>query len=220
VRSRLAALAVASLFLSGCQATAGVAVSVGRDGAGTVRATTTLDKTAAANVGDLKLRVADLAPTGWQVEQRTTKAGDRVVLASRQFHGAADFGGAMRELGPPFAGFTVTRSRSLFRTRTTVSGAVDLRQGIEAFGDARLTGQLGPGFGLQAADQAALRKALRFEVRLGVPGAHKTWRPTLGSRTPVQLSATAWNTDVLFPALVAMVMAFALALLLLWRRFN
>ena len=108
----------------------------------------------------------------------------------------------------------MTRSRSLFRTRTAVTGAVDLRRGIEAFGDARLAGQLGAGLGLQPADQAALRKALRFEIGLRVPGGHKTWQPRIGSRTPVQLSATAWNTDVLFPALVAIVTAlvsFALA---------
>jgi hypothetical protein len=220
LRSRLAALAVVALFLTGCQATVGVDASVGRDGAGTVRATATLDKAAAADVGDLKLRVADLAPTGWQVEQRTTKAGDRVLLASRPFRGATDFRRAMAELGPPFAGFTMTRSHSLFRTRTAVSGAVDLRKGIEAFGDTRLTSQLGAGFGLQAADQAALKKALRFELGLGVPGARKTWRPRLGSRTPVELSATAWNTDVLFPALIAIFTALALALLLVWRRFN
>jgi hypothetical protein len=193
---------------------------VGRDGAGTVRATATLDKAAATEAGDLKVRAADLAPAGWLVRQETTKDGGRVVLASRPFHGPADFRTAMGELGPPFATFTMTRRRSLLRTRTAVSGAVDLRRGIEAFGDARLTAKLGAGLGLQAADQAALRKALRFELGLRVPGAHKTWQPRIGSRTPVELSATAWNTDVLLPGFIAIVTAFALALLMLWRRFN
>ena len=79
----LAALALAALLFTGCQATVGVDASVGRDGAGTVRATATLDKAAAADVGELKARVADLAPTGWQVQQEATKDGGRVVMASR-----------------------------------------------------------------------------------------------------------------------------------------
>src|SRR5581483_9933645 len=99
--------------------------------------------------------------------------GGRVVTATRPFRGGTDFGRAMSELGTPFAGFTLNRTRSFFRTRTAVSGAVDLRRGIEAFGDARLTGQLGAGLGLQTDDQAALRQALRFQLTVRVPGASK-----------------------------------------------
>jgi len=213
----LAAVAV----LTGCQATIGVDATVRRDGTGTVVATATLDKAAVDASGDLNVRAGDLAPTGWTVVERGGPGGGRVVVARRPFRGVADFTKAMGELGPPFRGFTMTRSRSLFRTKTAVAGAVDLRKGIEAFGDARLSEQLGAnGLGLQPADQTALRKALKFDVTLTVPGARKAFPLKLGSRTPVRVSATAWNTDVLFPALLAILLAFALAVLMLWRHYN
>ena len=221
MRSGAAALVLAALvLLTGCQATVGVDASVGRDGAGTVVATATLDKAAAAHVGDLKVRAGDLAPAGWTVREQAAADGGRVVVASRPFRGGTDFGRAMAELGPPFAGFTMTRSRSFFRTHTAVSGAVDLRKGIEAFGDARLTGQLGAGLGLQPADQTALRQALRFKLSMKVPGATKSWPLSLGSRTAVRVSGASWNTDVLFPAFLAIVLLLGLAVLMLWRRYN
>lgn len=222
MRTRGVALVVAAFaLLTGCQATVDVAATVGRDGTGTVIATATLDKAAADATGDLKVRAGDLAPTGWTVQERGTASGGRVVVARRPFRGGADFATAMGELGPPFAGFNLTRSRSLFRTSTAVSGAVDLRKGIEVFGDARLTERMGAaGLGLQPAEQAALRKALRFDLSLSVPGAHKMWQLPLGTRTPVHVSATAWNTDVIFPAFLAILLVFALALLMLWRHFN
>lgn len=221
-RFRPGAFALAALaLLTSCQATVGVDATIRRDGTGTVVAAATLDKAAVTATGDLNVRAGDLAPTGWTVVERGAPGGGRVVVARRPFRGVADFTKAMGELGPPFRGFTMTRSRSLFRTKTAVTGAVDLRNGIESFGDSRLAGQLGAGgLGLQPAEQAALRKALKFSVSLTVPGAHKTFPLQLGSRTPMRVSATAWNTDVLFPALVAIVLAFALALLMLWRHYN
>ena len=221
MRTRGAALLLAVLVLmTGCQATLGVDATVSRDGTGTVVATATLDKAAVARVGDLKVRAGDLAPTGWTVRERATSDGGRMVTATRPFRGGTDFRQAMGELGPPFAGFTLDRSRSFFRTRTAVSGAVDLRKGIEAFGDARLTGQLGGGLGLQPGDQAALRQALHFQLAVRVPGASKTWTPRLGTRTPVAVSATSWNTDVLLPLVLAIVLLLGLAVLMLWRRYN
>jgi hypothetical protein len=214
-------LLAALVLLTGCQATVGVNATVRRDGTGTVVAMAALDKAAANATGDLNVHAGDLAPTGWTVQERGAPGGGRVVVARRPFRGGADFAKAMRELGPPFAGFTMTRSRSLFRTKTAVTGAVDLRKGIEAFSDARLTEQLGAaGLGLQSADQTALRRSLKFNVALTVPGAHKTLPLRIGSLTPLRVSATAWNTDVLFPALLAIVLAFALALLMLWRHYN
>ena len=221
MRTGVLALVVAALaLLTGCQATIAVDATVARDGTGTVVATATLDKAAAAAIGDLRVRARDVAPAGWRVTQHDAPGGGRLVVATRQFRGAADFAAAMGELGPPFGEFTSTRSRSLFRTRTAVVGTVDLRKGIEAFGDDRLTGQLGAGLGLQPADQAALAKALRFRLSLAVPGGHASVRPRLGARTPVHLSATAWNTDVLLPAALAIFLFFALAVLMLWRHFN
>ncbi|HZQ86513.1 MAG TPA: hypothetical protein VFA83_16820 [Acidimicrobiales bacterium] len=220
-RTGAAALLLAALLLlTGCQATVGVDAAVGRDGTGTVVATATLDKAAVARAGDLHMRAGDLAPTGWTVRERDRADGGRVVTATRPFRGGTDFGRAMGELGPPFAGFTLDRSRSFFRTRTAVSGAIDLRKGIEAFGDDRLAGQLGPGLGLQPDDQTALRQALRFQLAVRVPGASKSWTPRLGTRTPVAVSATAWNTDVLFPAVGAIFLLLGLAVLMLWRRYN
>jgi hypothetical protein len=216
------ALALAALaLLTGCQAAIGVDASVGRDGTGSVVATATLNKAAVDATGDLNVRAGDLAPTGWTVSEKGVAGGGRVVVARRPFRGGTDFAKALAELGPPFRGFTMTRSRSLFRTKTAVTGAVDLRKGLESFGDSRLSEQLGAGgLGLQPADQAALRKSLKFDFTVTVPGTHKTWHFPLGSRTPVHVSATAWNTDVLFPAMLAFLLAFALAILMLWRRYN
>jgi hypothetical protein len=220
-RTGAATLVLAALvLLTGCQATIGVDATVGRDGTGTIVATATLDKAAVGRAGDLHVRAGDLAPTGWTVRERETGDGGRVVTASRPFRGGTDFRQAMGELGPPFAAFALDRSRSFFRTRTAVSGAVDLRQGIEAFGDVRLTGQLGAGLGLQPGDQTALRQALRFQLAMSVPGAHKAWTLPLGSRTPVAVAATTWNTDVLFPAAGAILLLLGLAVLMLWRRYN
>ena len=223
--ARLAATVLSLLALVGCRADVSVEVEAAAGGGGRVRATVTLDQEAAEQVPDLaeQLRVDDLEAAGWDVDgPRSTASGGSVLEVSKPFSGSAGAARALEELGggSGFGGLRLAQERSFWRTRTTLSGAVDLSAGLGAFGDETLAERLGgPGLGL---DQAAVERelgrpladVLAFEVVADLPGrveaaspgtrdGDRVWPVRLGATVAVRATSEAWNVGNLAAAAVA-----------------
>ncbi|MBS1848773.1 MAG: hypothetical protein JST73_10890 [Actinobacteria bacterium] len=119
------------------------------DGSGSVTVDVFLDADAAAHVGDVSrmLAVDDLKRAGWTIAGPTTAHDGGVQI--RLTHPFADVAGAntlLATLGGadgPFHGVRLTRTSSTFSTKYGFTGTVDLRKGLDTFGDPELTKALG-----------------------------------------------------------------------------
>ncbi|HVT75572.1 MAG TPA: hypothetical protein VHD87_00970 [Acidimicrobiales bacterium] len=211
---RLAAAAAALVLFGGCQAAVRVGIDANDHGGGRVVAVVTLDRDAQKVVGDLKgkLRVDDLKRAGWRIDGPTKSGTDVEITATKPFTSAAGAARAIRQLDGGsglFSGFTVVQHRSLLRTTTRVHGTVDLRKGIDAFSDPKLTEALGTPLGATSDEFAQrigteLAKALPITVGVRLPGkvtsnapvedgGSAAWHPKLGDRITVAASAKKWN---------------------------
>jgi hypothetical protein len=215
---------------AGCRVRVVGGIDVGTDGHGTVRAAVGLDDDAVKEVGDLAatLRVDDLRAAGWKVDG-PRKEGDGLtwVRATRSFSGVAGATEALSQLSGadgPFRAMTLRRTRTLLHSRTTLSGTVDLSDGLAGFADSDLRSKVGGDLPL---DVAGLRARfgddldrifeVRFEARLpgsatsnatGHEGDRLVWRPLIGSRVPVQAGSSDLN-QVTVVALAAVVLVAA-----------
>ena len=192
---RSAHIGLVLLVLTGCHVTATASLRVEASGHGSVRVLVELDRDAARRAGDLRqrLKVDDLRRAGWVVSGPTpmTVAGCRSARPSPSPRRPRR-GEVMGEVGAPLADVEVRRRRSFLRTRTTFRAAVDLRRGLESFGDDDLRFRLGgSSFGVPA-DEAA--RSLQLLVTARLPGGSVTvWRPPLGRVTVLQRGATWWD---------------------------
>lgn len=195
-------------FGAACTATVEVGLTTERNGSGLVSVTARLDPAAARLADRAKVtpRVDDLAATGWVVSAPQPQAdGSLVYSARRPVANTAEAEAALAQLGAPFAGLKVSRSHTLARTRTRVSGQVNLSEGIETFGDDVVRERLGSTsrIGVDAAElqrQAGrpIAEILQFRVRAQVPGAPPTsWAPALGATTPIDLGGSVGHPGVL-----------------------
>lgn len=231
---------LAVVGLGGCQVSTAIGVDARADGSGVVRATITLDRDAAAQVGDFasRLRVDDLKEAGWRIDGPTaTDEGGSEVRASKPFATASEATAVVEELSGadgPFRAFRVTRSRSFAKTRLEFRGDVDLRRGLGSYSDDELRKRLGSDLGFDPAElQARLGRALSrvFPVKVvtRLPGSIESnapvkagngaqWSPTLGEEVTLTASAEQWNVRNLVAAGLAVAFALALAVLLLARR--
>jgi hypothetical protein len=174
----LAAVAFA-VSATGCQVTLSARVDLGADGSGTVHAGIGFDDEAMGEIGDLgaALRTDDLRAAGWAVVG-PAKEDDGLtwVRAAKGFDDPDEAAAVAAEVsGPdgPFRDFRVTRERSLFRTRTSFTGAIDLTAGLTGLSDADLQGALGD-----------------FDLGLDVAGLQRRFGDSLGDRVRVEVSAT------------------------------
>ncbi|HMC52274.1 MAG TPA: hypothetical protein VKI64_05890 [Acidimicrobiales bacterium] len=211
-RGRLAALPLATLamlLLGACRVTVGVGVESRADGTGRVLATVTLDRDAADQVPDLasQLRVADLGRAGWTITGPLRKGdGSAVVRASKPFRSPAQVPAIVAELGGPngpLRAFRLVQHRGLFTSRVRFSGSIDLRSGVESFGDPQLRQRLGgSSLGVDPKElQSELGVSLdrvvdvRVSLRLGgsvssnSSGGGATWHVPLGSTVLMRASA-------------------------------
>ena len=241
MRRRLLPLLVAVLAwaTSACQVSLTAGVDVNRDGTGRVVAGLGLDDEAVREVGDLAtaLRLDDVRAAGWLVDP-PRKEGDGLtwVRASKPFTEPEQVPGIVAELngaGGPFRDFTVTRTKSLTRTKTTFTGTVDLAAGLTGLSDPELTAALADiDLGL---DPDALRTRFgdRLKVRAtaGLPGEITTnapardggralWAPELGQTVLIEASSSAFRVDPRLPiaAGAALLLAGTLLAVLLRRR--
>ena len=176
-RTLLAVVALA-LFATGCHVTLSAGIDLRADGSGTVHAGVGFDDEALAEIGDLgaALRADDLRRAGWEVVG-PAKEDDGLtwVRAAKEFDDVEEAAVVAAELsGPngPFRDFRVTRERSLFRTRTSFTGVVDLTAGLTGLSDADLQAALGD-----------------FDLGLDVEGLQRRFGDTLGDRVRVEVSA-------------------------------
>ncbi len=241
MRRRLLPLLVALLAWAtgACQVSLTAGVDVNRDGTGRVVAGVGLDDDAVREVGDLAtaLRLDDVRTAGWQVDP-PRKEGDGLtwLRASKLFSEPQQVPAILAELnGPagPFRDFTVTRTKSLTRSKVTFTGTVDLAAGLAGLADAELTAALGDvDLGLDPDGlRARFGDRLKVQATAGLPGEITTnapasgggralWAPELGQTVLLEASSSAFRVYPLLPviAVVALLLAVTLLAVLLRRR--
>jgi hypothetical protein len=195
-------------------------VSVRDDGSGEVEVVVALDRDAARRVPGLdeQLEVDDLEAAGWEVSGPSRLRGGGVeIRATKGFSSLEGLGQVVGEVsGPdgPLADLVVERDRAAFGDTWRVRGEADLRDGLEAFGDAGLRERLGGsslGLSEEELERAAgrpLAEAVRFRVSADLPGGGGTWEPVLGERTPLEADSRTWEA----PRLALLALAVVLGL--------
>lgn len=230
------------LGTSGCRVSTDVAIEVAEDGSGTVAVSVGLDDDALARVPgiDTELRLDDLRATGWEISgpHRDDESVTRFI-ARKPFATPTEAAIVMAEIatpGGPFRDLRLTSKRSFARTTFGFDGTVDLRGGLESFGDEELALLLdGEPLGadeaaIEAALGAPLDEAFRLRVELALPGSVSSgssgegespvvWEPSLSDPEPTVLHAraTAWRAWTLVLVAAAVLAAAGLAVLVLSR---
>jgi hypothetical protein len=199
--------------------TAGVDASP--DGSGTVRAAVGFDDQALAQVGNpaTELRLDDLRQAGWRVDgPRKEKDGLTWVRAAKRFASPDEAGRVAAELsGPtgPFRDIRLQRSRTFVKTETTLTGLVDLTNGLAGLSDPDLQAKLGDAdlgldlAGLRARFGAGADDAVRVRFEARLPGHSQTWAPKLGEQVRIDARAETWNLVPVAGAAAALVLAAA-----------
>jgi hypothetical protein len=223
------------LLLTGCRVETTVEVAAGADGQGQVRTTVTLDRAAAEQVASVagQQRVEDLRQAGWRVDGPEEAEGGGIRLqAAKSFSSAAGAARAVEELtgaDGAFRRFQLTRSRTFLKTRTGLSGTVDLSRGLEGFIDPDLRDRLG-GPGLDTANLerqlgVPLSEVFAFRVEADLPGEVRgnapdggaVWQPKLGETLALEATSETWNVAGMAFAATALVSGVALVVVLVRR---
>jgi hypothetical protein len=196
------------LALTACQARTDVVVHAAPDGTGRVEVVVALDKEAAARVAGAKARTDDLAKAGWEVHPvEREQGGGAVYRVEKPFRSPDEAARVLREVsadGGPLRDVRLVRERSFLKTRTRLTGALDLSAGAAAFGDPELTQQLGgQPVGVDAARVTPLEQALRLSLVAELPGGTKRWTVRPGQRVAVATVAEQWNVLSIALAVVA-----------------
>jgi hypothetical protein len=204
-------------------------VAVEEDGSGQVEVVVELDQDAARRVPGLadQLEVDDLEAAGWEVSGPSPVDGGGVeVRATKRFASLDALGDVVAEVsGPdgPLADLVVERDRAAFGDTWRVRGDADLREGLEAFGDAGLRERLGgTSFGmseeeLEDAAGRPLPEAVGFRITADVPGGGRSWEPVLGERTTLEADSRTWAWPRLALLALAVVLALGAVVMLLVR---
>jgi hypothetical protein len=228
-RSLLVLLAAAALVGGGCRVDVAMDVRVEGDGSGRVEVAVVLDEDAARRVPGLEdqLEVGDLEAAGWQLAGPDRVRGGGVeVTATKPFGSLDALGEVVAEVsGPdgPLSDLVVERDRAAFGETWRLRGEADLREGLEAFGDARLRERLGGsslGMDERELEEAAgrpLAEAVRFRVTADLPGGGASWSPVLGERTPLAAESRTWEVTRVALLAAAVVLGAGAAAMLLVR---
>jgi len=204
-------------------------VAVEEDGSGRVEVVVALDRDAARRVPGLEdqLVVEDLEAAGWDVTGPEAVDGGGVeVRATKGFASLDGLGDVVAEVSGtdgPLSDLVVERDRAAFGETWRVDGEADLREGLEAFGDAGLRERLGGsslGMSEEELERAAgrpLPEAVRFRVTADLPGGSRSWEPVLGERTALATESRTWEAARLALLAVAVVLGVAAVALLLVR---
>src|SRR5690606_2765046 len=139
---------------------------------------------------DQLVRDDDLVAAGWIVEPAATDGdGTTWARARRAFGTPEEADPGLAELtGPagPLRAVRLVRSESFGRDRFELSGTVDLRDGLEAFGDEAMAAVLeGEPLGedpavIEERLGRPLAEVFTFELVAALPGGTTTWSPRLG----------------------------------------
>lgn len=235
----LCSLALLVLLLAGCRLGVRAEVEVARDGSGTVAMVVDLDADLLEELDELgvdptaELSAATGADEVWELERRTSDAGNLELTLSRQATDTAELTGALRELS---AGLSEDDPALLVDLDVTVDdeGAVDLA------GTAELRPPSGPGVVVDEAASAELAALVARSVDASlvatlpgpvtahdadrVEGSTLTWKLTSGQPRTVSAQAaapTGWPVEtvaVVLAGLLVVVSAVVVAVVLRRRR--
>lgn len=208
VTPRRLGVAVAALLLlatTGCQVTLVARIQADADGTGEVQAGIGLDDGALAELGDpvTELRLDDLRQAGWSVAGPAKEQdGLTWVRLAHRFESAAEATRLAAQLGPPFRDLALTRKRTFLKSKTALTGLVDMSEGVAAFSDPGLQEALA-GVDLGPVTDESLR--VRLEASLH--GRTRTWAPKVGEQVRVEAAAEVWNRRPVAAAVAALVFA-------------
>ncbi len=166
-------LGVLILAASACKLDVEVAVDAEPNGSGVVNVTATLDQEAASRTPNLssQLRVDDLKTVGWSVVGPTTKGTTTVIQASKKFRNPSEATSLLEEISGadgPFGDLRLARERKPLWWEWQLEGDLDLKGGIERFGDDDLRTQLeGTSFGV---DPKEVQQAINLKLAVDLPG--------------------------------------------------
>lgn len=207
-------------------------------GSGSVAVTVALDGSAVRSLGGetalaRQLQYADLQSAGWNVSGPTPGAGGgATVTVSHGFSSGAELSQLVSDIagsGPPGTRpfrLSLSDGGGFFTNRTVVRGAVDLRCGLDCFGDPGLKAALGGSLGvapqpLEGAAGQTADQVFHFALAVRLPGHPKpssgspsvgrdgtlTWAPALGSSTAVGAVSESvdWGHVILVSVLAGLV---------------
>jgi hypothetical protein len=192
---RAAVLLAALLLVASCRVGVDVVVDLDDDGSGSVEVVVALDDDAVARLGgdlDAVLELDDLRAAGWSVEVVDDRGGGAELTAAKAFRTPDEAEAVLEEVSGPggvLQDFEVDRSTPFARTEWSVRGVIDLRDGIEAFGDDDLAAELdGLPIGrsveaLQFELGEPLDEVLRLAVEVRLPGSGREIATTEGDAT-------------------------------------
>lgn len=223
-------LALLAVFgLAACRVDVDVVVEAESSGRGEVEVTVSLDRAVLVQVPDLaeQLRVEDLLDAGWRIEGPTpTPDGGAKINASKAFSSAEAATAALAELSGndgPFSSLRLRRSATAFTTAASLSGRIDLSDGLAALSDPELQERLG-GLPL-GVDPAALERefgvavgdVFRFGLSTRLPGRQERVEARLGEVVAVSVSSEQWNLRRVIPVALSLTSLLALVVVLFTR---
>ncbi len=215
-----AALGLLVVATAGCRIDVNLRIDVTPEGSGTVVVAVGLDDDALERVGDLEeeLVVDDLVEAGWRITgPERGEGGLTWIRAERGFDTPEQLAAVVHHVSGdegPFRDFELRQQRTALRTRYELTGVVDRRGSVEELLDEDLRAQLeGEAFGVDLAAlaqqaQDALDRMFRVQVAVQLPGELTSnapaepggvalWRPSLGERSELRASSTAWQRGAL-----------------------
>lgn len=216
------------LSASACKVDVLVALDASSDGSGTIEVSATLDQEATVKTPNLaaQLRVEDLRATGWTVTGPTKTPSGSVMQASKRFASPEEASKVLDEVsGPdgPLSGMALRRDRTPLWWTWNFEGDLDLKDGIERFGDAVLREQLeGSSFGVsaqEAQDMFNISFGLRMPGQVDAKNAknidgYATWSASYGKRVP--LAASSREVAIAREVAAGLAVAALIVFVLLW----
>ncbi len=220
----LVAVVLSAFVLSSCKTDLLVEVQANTAGTGNLTLVATLDRDAAAALGDpqTSLATADLKAAGWTVSTLPSESG-LVVTVGHPFRSTAEANQLFSSLSGangPLKGLVLTRSNRIFNRAINLSGTADLTNGLQTFGDQALaTVAQSPSLVGITDDEIArqsgkpVAEVFSFAVSADLGnGKTQTWTVPLGAVEPIVIN----NTQLVWPAIAGLLAALGGVGLLLW----
>jgi hypothetical protein len=224
--------AVLVAALTGCRVQTQVVIDQAPSGRGVVTVSVSLDRSALAAIGGApalaaQLQTADLRAAGWTVTgPRAGPGSTTVVSASHSYATPAQASALVADLagsgpdggaGRPFQ-VSLQKRHGFWRNEAVLLGQVDLRCGVNCFGDSGLTSALGFPTGVNPASLAGPGNqpdqvfTFSLDARLpgqvvnsngtALPDGSVRWTPRLGQRLQLAALTRTWNTGRIVGAIV------------------
>ena len=220
-------LMLLGMILSACRTDARVNVRSDKAGAGLVSVDLSLDRAATVGLGtgDSRLLTKDLSAAGWAVGGVVpADTGGSTIHAEKQFANVHEANLILQQLTGPngsLSSVKLIRKKNLAGIELELTGSVDLRGGLGAFGDPSLRALTGSSSNLgvddgEVARQAGvdLKDAFRFVLSAELLDVSNRWDVALGETQPVALKARRFAYEALV-GLAAVVVSFVGLVLLL-----